>query len=82
MAAYITRRLLSTIVVMLLVGVFVFMLLHIAPGDPAAIIAGDNATPAEIASIRQQLGLADPLSVQFVRWFWDLLHGNFGRSIF
>ncbi|MGH7105162.1 MAG: ABC transporter permease [Acetobacteraceae bacterium] len=82
MAAYILRRLGSTIIVMLLVGIFVFALLHIAPGNPAAIIAGDNATPAQIASIRQQLGLADPLSVQFVRWFWHLLHGNFGISIF
>ena len=82
MAAYIVRRLLSTALVMVLVGVFVFLLLHIAPGDPAAIIAGNNATPAEIIAIRRQLGLADPLSVQFVRWFWHLLHGNFGISIF
>ncbi len=82
MAGYIVRRLLSTILVMVLVGVFVFLLLHIAPGDPAAIIAGDNATPAEIVAIRHQLGLADPLSVQFVRWFWHLLQGNFGISIF
>jgi peptide/nickel transport system permease protein len=82
MAGYIVRRLLSTIIVMVLVGVFVFLLLHIAPGDPAAIIAGDNATPAEIVAIRHQLGLADPLSVQFARWFWHLLQGNFGISIF
>ncbi|MGH8299959.1 MAG: ABC transporter permease [Steroidobacteraceae bacterium] len=82
MAAYIVRRLLATILVMALVGVFVFLLLHIAPGNPAAIIAGDNATPAQIAAIRQQLGLADPLLVQFVRWSWHLLQGNFGISIF
>jgi peptide/nickel transport system permease protein len=82
MAAYIVRRLLSTVLVMVLVGVFVFLLLHIAPGDPAAIIAGNNATPAEIIAIRRQLGLADPLTVQFARWFWHLLHGNFGISIF
>lgn len=82
MAAYIVRRLLSTVLVMVLVGVFVFLLLHIAPGDPAAIIAGNNATPAEITAIRRQLGLADPLTVQFARWFWHLLHGNFGISIF
>ncbi len=82
MAAYIVRRLLSTILVMVLVGIFVFLLLHIAPGDPAAIIAGDNATPAAIADIRRELGLSDPLTVQFARWFWHLLHGNFGISIF
>jgi peptide/nickel transport system permease protein len=82
MAAYVVRRLFATIVVMGLVGVFVFLLLHMAPGDPAAIIAGDNATGAEIAAIRRQLGLADPLPVQFGHWFWHLLHGNFGISIF
>lgn len=82
MAGYIVRRLISTIFVMVVVGVFVFLLLHVAPGDPAAIIAGNNATPAEIASIRHQLGLSEPLTVQFGRWFWHLLQGNFGISIF
>ena len=47
MGAYIARRLLSTMLVMAMVGVCVFLLLHLAPGDPAAIIAGDNATPAQ-----------------------------------
>lgn len=82
MAAYVVRRLLSTVLVMVMVGAFVFMLLHLAPGDPAAIIAGENATPAQIAAIRHQLGLADPLAVQFIRWFWRLAQGNFGTSIF
>ena len=57
MGAYIARRLLSTLLVMALVGVFIFLLLHLAPGDPAAIIAGDNASPAQVAMIRHQLGL-------------------------
>jgi peptide/nickel transport system permease protein len=82
MGAYIARRLLSTLLVMALVGVFIFLLLHLAPGDPASIIAGDNASPAQIFKIRHQLGLDAPLVVQFARWVWQLLHGDFGVSIF
>jgi peptide/nickel transport system permease protein len=82
MGAYIARRILSTILVMLIVGVCVFLLLHIAPGDPAAIIAGDYTSPANILAIRQRLGLDDPILVQFGRWGWHLLHGDLGISIF
>jgi peptide/nickel transport system permease protein len=82
MGVYIARRILSTVVVMLIVGVCVFLLLHIAPGDPAAIIAGDNTSPANIAAIRAQLGLSDPILVQFGRWGWHLLQGDLGISIF
>jgi len=82
MGSYIARRLLSTLLVMALVGVFIFLLLHLAPGDPAAIIAGDNASPAQIARIRHQLGLDAPLVVQFADWVWRILHGDFGISIF
>jgi peptide/nickel transport system permease protein len=82
MGAYTARRLLSTLLVMALVGVFIFLLLHLAPGDPAAIIAGDNASPAQIIMIRHQLGLDAPLPVQFVRWVWRIAHGDFGISIF
>jgi peptide/nickel transport system permease protein len=80
--AYIVRRLLATIPVMLVVAVFVFGLLHLAPGDPAAIIAGDTASPADIARIRAALGLDQPLYVQFGDWVWRLLHGDLGVSIF
>jgi peptide/nickel transport system permease protein len=65
MLAYIIRRLASTVLVMGIVAVFVFLLLHLSPGDPAAIIAGDNASGEQIAGIRKQLGLDDPLPVQF-----------------
>jgi peptide/nickel transport system permease protein len=82
MGVYIARRLAATLLVMALVGVFIFLLLHIAPGDPAAVIAGDNATPQQIADIRHQLGLDLPMPIQFGRWVWELLHGNFGISIF
>lgn len=82
MAAYILRRILSTIAVMTLVGIFVFLLLRLSPGDPAAIIAGDTATPQMIAGIREKLGLNDPMPVQFIRWVRDMLGGDFGTSIF
>ena len=65
MLAYITRRVLATIPVVLLVALFVFSLLYIAPGDPAAIIAGDQATPADVDRIRASLGLDRPFLVRF-----------------
>jgi peptide/nickel transport system permease protein len=82
MIAYIVRRLLATIPVMLVVGVFVFFLLRLAPGDPAAIIAGDDATAQDIENIRRTLGLDRPMIEQFALWSWRLLHGDFGISIF
>ena len=82
MLAYIARRLASTVLVMGIVAVFVFLLLHLSPGDPAAIIAGDNATNEQIAGIRKQLGLDDALPVQFYRWLVAVLHGDLGISIF
>ena len=82
MLAYIARRLASTVLVMGIVAVFVFLLLHLSPGDPAAIIAGDNASGEQIAGIRKQLGLDDPLPVQFFRWLAAVLRGDLGISIF
>ena len=82
MLAYIARRLASTVLVMGIVAVFVFLLLHLSPGDPAAIIAGDNATADQIEGIRKQLGLDDALPVQFYRWLAAVLHGDLGISIF
>ncbi len=82
MLAYATRRVLTTIPVMLFVAFFVFSLLYISPGDPAAIIAGDQATPADIARIRISLGLDRPFLVRFGDWLWHVLHGDLGTSIF
>jgi peptide/nickel transport system permease protein len=82
MLAYVIRRLLSTVVVMAIVGIFVFLLLHLSPGDPAAIIAGDNATSEQIDGIRRKLGLDDPLPVQFLRWVGQIAQGDLGISIF
>ena len=82
MLSYIFRRLLGVIPVMLVVGIFVFSLLHLAPGDPAAIIAGDNATAESIARIRANLGLDRPLLEQFFSWGWSTLRGDLGASMF
>jgi peptide/nickel transport system permease protein len=82
MYAYAARRILSTIPVMAVVALFVFSLLYIAPGDPAAIIAGDQATPADVDRIRASLGLDRPFLVRFGEWVWHVLNGDLGQSIF
>ncbi|WP_370400296.1 ABC transporter permease [Sulfitobacter sp. JB4-11] len=82
MTRYITMRVLATIPVMVLVALFVFLMLRLAPGDPASVIAGDYATAEDVARIREQLGLSDPIVVQFVRWVGSLMQGDLGTSIF
>src|SRR5918992_6233163 len=82
MTAYILRRLVMLVPVILVVGVVVFGLVHLTPGDPAAVILGDSATPEDVERLREQLGLNDPLPVQFVRWFGGVLRLDFGESIF
>ena len=82
MLGYVGRRILATIPVMAVVGLFVFSLLYFAPGDPAAIIAGDQATPDDIARIRATLGLDRPFLVRFWEWSWQILRGDLGVSIF
>ncbi len=82
MLAYATRRILSTIPVVLLVALFVFSLLYIAPGDPAAIIAGDQATPDDVERIRASLGLDRPFLIRFGDWFYHVIQGDLGTSIF
>jgi len=79
---FIIRRLAATIPVMGIVALFVFLLLHLSPGDPATIIAGDYASPADIARIRAQLGLDQPLHIQFTTWLMQLSRGDLGVSIF
>jgi peptide/nickel transport system permease protein len=82
MLAYIARRVLATIPVMLIVAFFVFSLLYLAPGDPAAVIAGDQATPQDVERIRASLGLDRPFVVRFGEWLWRILQGDLGVSIF
>src|ERR1700751_1955577 len=82
MVSYIFRRVLLTIPLMAIVALFVFSLLCIAPGDPAAVIAGDQASPADVERIRESLGLDRPFLVQFGTWSWRILHFDLGTSIF
>jgi len=82
MLAYVVRRLVATVFVMTFVAFFVFSLLYLTPGDPAATIAGDLATADDIARIHRQLGLDDPFLVRFVHWAWGVLQGDLGTSIF
>ena len=82
MLAYVVRRLVATAFVMTFVAFFVFSLLYLTPGDPAATIAGDLATADDIARIHRQLGLDDPFLVRFGHWAWAVLQGDLGTSIF
>jgi peptide/nickel transport system permease protein len=81
MLGYLLRRLLSAIPVMAVVALFVFLLLRLTPGDPAAILAGDNATPEQLERIRVSLGLNQPLYTQFFTWVGSLLRGDLGTSL-
>jgi peptide/nickel transport system permease protein len=79
---YVAKRILAVIPVLAIVAVIVFMLLHLTPGDPAALIAGDTAGSEDVERIRQLLGLGRPLHQQFASWLWRLLHGDLGVSVF
>ncbi|CAB3629605.1 MULTISPECIES: ABC transporter permease [Achromobacter] len=79
---YIIRRVLAIVPVMAVVAVIVFLLIHLSPGDPAALIAGDFASADDIAKLRVALGLDEPLWRQFGLWAGKLLQGDLGTSIF
>ena len=81
MYGYLFRRLLGTIPVMLVVAIFIFLMLRLTPSDPAAIIAGDNATTEQVAKIRGQLGLDQPMVEQFFIWSGKVLSGDFGDDL-
>ena len=79
---YVARRLVATIPVMAVVATFVFLLLRLTTGDPAAIIAGDNATAQDVAAVRAKLGLDQPIVQQFVIWLGNMARGDLGESFF
>jgi peptide/nickel transport system permease protein len=79
---YVVRRLLAVIPVMLVVATVAFVLVHLAPGDPASVIAGPYASAEDIGKLRRQLGLDEALPLQLVRWYGRLLRGDLGDSIF
>ncbi len=82
MVFYILKRILATVPVMGFVALFVFLMLRLSPGDPAAVIAGDYATTEDIIRIRENLGLNEPIIVQFTKWIGQLVQGDLGISIF
>ncbi len=82
MFSYILRRLAATVPVLFTVAVMVFLMLRLTPGDPAAIIAGDNATTQQILDIRTKLGLEQPILQQFFIWLGSILRGDLGESFF
>ena len=82
MLAYTIRRALLAIPVMLMVATAVFLLLRLTPGDPAGVILGPEATEERRLALRRELGLEDPLPLQYVRWLGKAARGDLGRSIF
>lgn len=81
LAGYISRRVLTTLVTLLIVALVVFVLIRLIPADPVALLFGDAVSPEQAALLRQQLGLDRPLPVQFVDWLMRMLSGDLGRSI-
>lgn len=81
MLSYVMRRVIATVPVVVMVAVVVFALLRLTPGDPAAMLAGDEATPERLAQIRQNMGLDKPIATQFLIWGGNLLQGNLGESL-
>lgn len=82
MAGFILQRLLATVPLLVIVSLLVFSLVLLIPGDPAYMLAGEDATPEEIAEIRTDMGLDDPVLVQYGRWAGGLLRGDMGTSMF
>ncbi len=82
MGAFLIRRLLAVLPVLLVVSLLVFFMLRLAPGDPAAVIAGNNATSEDIANIRAHMGLDKPIAAQYVLWLGQVLQGDLGYSYY
>ncbi|KAA9366925.1 ABC transporter permease [Ochrobactrum quorumnocens] len=81
MAVYLLKRIFSLVPVLLLVSVFVFLLLRLTPGDPAAILAGDAATTEQLERIREAMGLNEPILTQYFTWMGKILQGDLGVSL-
>ena len=82
MRGYIIRRLITLVPTLLIVATVGFLLIHLTPGDPAAVLLGEEATEEDLDHLRRELGLDLPLPVQFVRWLGRLAQGDLGDSIF
>lgn len=82
MKKYIVKRLLALIPTLFVVSIAIFSIIHMTPGDPAAMILGDKADAADVAALRESMGLNDPIPVQYLNWVGRVLHGNLGKSVF
>jgi peptide/nickel transport system permease protein len=81
MAVYLLKRIFALVPVLLLVSVFVFLLLRLTPGDPAAILAGDAATTEQLERIREAMGLNEPILTQYFTWMGKIMQGDLGVSL-
>lgn len=82
MFAYLLRRLAALVPVMLIVATVGFVIVRLAPGDPAVVMLGPDASPDRVAELRRELGLQEPVPVQLLRWYQRVLRADFGRSVF
>ncbi len=82
MKKYIIRRLLALIPTLFVVSIVIFSIIHMTPGDPAAMILGDKASVEDIEALREAMGLNDPLPVQYINWVTGVFHGDLGQSVF
>lgn len=80
MKVFVARRIWQTLILIFGAVTVVFIVLRAIPGDPALLMVGANATPAEVAQVRVEMGLTDPLWIQYFQHLWDVLRGNFGES--
>jgi peptide/nickel transport system permease protein len=81
LVAFIVRRLIQTLVVLIIVSFLSFLMLHIIPGDPVAAMLGLDATPESVAQLRHELSLDRSLFLQYGDWIWGIFHGDLGRSV-
>ncbi len=81
MGRYIIRRLIQAVPILLIVSLISFGIMQLVPGDPAIVIGGPNASPAELDAIRKNLGLDKPFHIQLGIFYWNLFHGDLGRSL-
>ena len=79
--AYIGRRVVSTVPMLVLVGLITFLLIHLTPGDPAAVVAGENASMAAIEEARHRLGLDQPFPAALLDWLVRVVDGDLGTSL-
>lgn len=82
MFSYLVKRILSAIPVLLIVSIIIFLIIHITPGNPASVILGEEATPAQIAELEESLGLNLPIHEQYFNWITGVFQGDLGMSYF